>query len=433
MPRISDIEDTTNHRLDLPALPWFQKAMEGGLAAGSTNIISGHPGAGKSTLVAQTLGALAKQGVRSLYIPTEQSFDEVKRIFTRVVGPDVPGNIFIESIGDLTALPQLLQQKILSPSGEFYGCQVIAIDSLQGGGLMGTGGPVFQALQNYIETAKAAGTISFFVNHVTKTGDMAGPKALEHTVDTVLYLRTTFNLIPLFVPKNRFGPTSRDPIILVMTDEGLVESPHVSFEASSVLGYLGGNELSEAQASITIPRYGSHPSLNAPFLPAKKIQLLLKVLGTLEGVSIADLSYDINCYLPGSGGYDSVLDLPIAVAFLSSYTQRPVKEGSLFVGEVDLTRQIRAPSKTEYLKGLAQMILRNQPEKISRVYLAIQAADELANMKLDPGGKTVREVVEVRGVRDLDDLVNAIWFSPTSKYNLPEKESDMHDGASLFA
>ena len=229
----------------------------------------------------------------------------------------------------------------------------------------------------------------------------------------------------MFVPKNRFGPTTLDPIILVMTERGLVESPHSSFEASSVLGYCGtGDELSEAQASITIPRYGSHPALNAPFLPGKKIQQLLKVLGTINSINVADLSYDINCYLPGSGGYDPVLDLPIAVAFLSSYLQQPVDKHALFVGEVDLTRQIRPPSKAAYLISLARLLAKSRPERIKAVYISDKVCEELRGMRPFGGYPRVGELVQVHGVKDLDCLVRCLW-STVAGEEYPAREVSM--------
>ena len=156
-------------------------------------------------------------------------------------------------------------------------------------------GEKYKALLNFIDTAKGTGITCLFVNHVTKSGGIAGPKALEHAVDSIIYIRRALRLRPLFVPKNRFGPATLDPIVLIMDENGLKESPHVTSEASTVLGYSGiGGDFAEAQASVTIPRYGSRPGLNAPFLPSKKIKQLLKVLGTLKDIDVVDLSYDLS-------------------------------------------------------------------------------------------------------------------------------------------
>jgi len=113
----------------------------------------------------------------------------------------------------------------------------------------------------------------------------------------------------------------------------------VGAEASTVLAYSGiGEESAEAQASVTIPRYGSRPGLSAPFLPSKKIQQLLKILATLRDTDVVNLSYGVSCYIPSRHGYALVLALPIIVTLLSSYLHQPVDSQTLFVGEVDLTK-----------------------------------------------------------------------------------------------
>jgi predicted ATP-dependent serine protease len=179
-----------------------------------------------------------------------------------------------------------------------------------------------------------------------------------------------------------------------------------------VLGYSGiGKEFAEAQASITIPTYGSRPGLSAPFLPSKKIQQLLKVLGTLKDIDVVDLSYDVSCYIPARHGYSSVLDLPIIVALLSSYLHQPVDNRSLLVGEVDLTKQIRPPFERTYLASLAEVLVESMPRVISRVYLSEKASDEFKEMQPTEGGAKVGEIVEVHGVRDLDSLLYDLWPS----------------------
>jgi len=198
-----------------------------------------------------------------------------------------------------------------------------------------------------------------------------------------------------------------------MEAEGLNESPHVAAEASTVIGYSGiGEEFAEAQASVTIPRYGSRPGLSAPFLPSKKIQQLLKVLATLKDIDVVDLSYDVSCYIPGRHGYASVLDLPIIVALLSSYLHQPVDNQTLFIGEVDLTKQVRPPEMT-YLASLAELIVGTQPRTIGRIYLSEKAANEFKEMQPEEGRPRLGDLVEVHGVKDIDSLVIDLWPSLT--------------------
>ena len=418
MPKIMDIHDEGKKGLDISGLPWLGKALGSDLIKGGIYLLAGEPGIGKTTLALQLLGKISSQGVKVLYIPTEQSLSDVKRVANRIYGSEAEGvrstiseSLYIDTIDNLAMLPWFLNNRILPSEREYHGCEIIAIDSLQGGGLSTGVGANYKALIDFADIAKATGITCLFVNHVTKSGEIAGPKALEHTVDCIIYIRRALRLRPLFVPKNRFGPAALDPLVLVMDEQGLKESPHVTAEASTVLGYSGiGGEFAEAQASVTIPRYGSRPGLSAPFLPGKKIQQLLKVLGTLKDIDVIDLSYDVSCFIPGRHGYASVLDLPIVVALLSSYLHQQVDNRTLFVGEVDLTKQIRPPERT-YLASLAEVLIESRPRRIARVYLSERAADELRQMQPGKTGPKVSEIVEITGVKNLDSLIHGLWPS----------------------
>jgi DNA repair protein RadA/Sms len=422
MPKIGEIQEKDRRSLDVPNLPWLKKAISSEFIKGGIYLLAGEPGIGKTTLTIQILGELSSQGLKVLYLPTEQSLADIKRVADRLFSradfkdrPTIWENLYVDTIDDLSMLPWFLKNRILPAASEHNGCEFIAIDSLQGGGLTSGGGAKYKALLDFAETAKATGLTCLFVNHITKSGEIAGPKALEHAVDCVIYIRKAFRLRPLFVPKNRFGPATLDPIVLIMDEYGLNESPHVSAEASKVLGYSGiGGEFAEAQASVTIPRYGSRPGLSAPFLPGKKIQQLLKVLATLKDIDVVDLSYDVSCYIPGRHGYAAVLDLPIIVALLSSYLHQEINDQTLFIGEVDLTKQIRPPERT-YLAGLAEVLVESHPRKIKRVYLSDLVSEDLAKMRPKEGQPKIGEIAKINGVRDLDSLFQDLWPALTSK------------------
>ncbi|MCX7975092.1 MAG: AAA family ATPase [Candidatus Aminicenantes bacterium] len=414
MPKINDVSDEEKRGLSIKNLPWLKKAVGPELVEGGIYLLAGEPGIGKTTLTIQILGDLSAQGLKVLYIPTEQSLSDIKRVSDRLFGKKDKSkssnleNLFVDTIDDLSMLPWLLNKKILPRDSEYFGCRLVAIDSLQGGGLSTSAGSKFKSLLEFAETAKATGITCLFINHVTKSGEIAGPKALEHAVDCVIYIRRALRLRPLFVPKNRFGPSVLDPLVLIMDEDGLKESPHTVAEASTILGYSGiGDEFAEAQASVTIPRYGSRPGLSAPFLPGKKIQQLIKVLSTLKDIDVVDLSYDISCYIPGRHGYNAVLDLPIIVALLSSYLHQPVDRNILFVGEVDLTKQIRPPEKT-YLAALAEFLCESKA-KIKTVYISDKASDDLKRIKPNEIKPRIGDIVDVRGVPELDNLIAALW------------------------
>jgi len=414
MPRIIDVGDKEKRGIAFNNLPWLNKAIGPELIDGGIYLLAGEPGIGKTTLAVQILGDISNQGIKVLYIPTEQSLSDVKRVVNRLFkqkskdDTSVFNNLFVDTIDDLGMLPWLLNKKILPKGSEYAGCRVIAIDSLQGGGLSTSAGAKFRSLLEFAESAKATGITCLLVNHVTKSGDIAGPKALEHAVDCVIYIRRALRLRPLFVPKNRFGPSVLDPLVLIMDETGLKESPHTVAEASTILGYSGvGGEFAEAQASVTIPRYGSRPGLSAPFLPAKRIQQLIKVLSTLKDIDVVDLSYDISCYIPGRHGYNAVLDLPIIVALLSSYLHQPVDRKTIFIGEVDLTKQIRPPEKT-YLAALAEFLCESTSE-VKKVYLSEKVSDDFKQIQPGEMKPRIAEIVDVRGIRDLDSLIADLW------------------------
>jgi len=418
LPKIEEIFDKGPDQIRLRGMSWLEGAVSPGLIRGGTYLLAGEPGIGKTTLAIQVLGDLAMQGIKVLYVTTEQGLGDLKRAVMRIHGSgsgELPKAIrenffFDDSIEGIDALPRFLARRILTEGEEYHGIQALAIDSVQGRGLASTAQRKYKELYQFAENAKAQGLISLLIGHVTKKGQIAGPRDLEHNVDCVLYIRRAFRLRPFFVPKNRFGPALLDPLVLMMDDKGrLKQSPHSAAKSSAVLGYAGiGEELAEGQASVTLPRYGSRPELNAPFLPGKKVKQLLSILSTVKEVDLTDLSYEINCYVPRQQRYREELDLPLAVALLSSYLQRPVPDKSLFVGELDLTRRIRSPENV-YLAALAQLLLGPKRGKVSRLYISEDCANSVAKMRPEKQGQTVGEVVTFRPVPTLESLLQDLW------------------------
>jgi DNA repair protein RadA/Sms len=349
--------------LGVPRLPWLSQALGGGLVRGGVYLISGEPGVGKSTLGLQVLGEMAQRGHKVLYVTTEQSLADFEAALRRLFGsksgtlpPGITQSFHLEDrLKDVDDLPRFLTRQVLPLGQEYHGTKVLVFDSIQGRGLSSSSTQKYQALYEFLEMAKAQGLVTILLGHVTKGGQIAGPKNLEHNVDCVLYLRRAYRLRPLFVPKNRFGPALLDPIALVMDKVGrLSRSSRMVARSASVYGYAGrGREFAEVQASVSLAKYGSSPGLNAPSLPGPKMRQRLKVLSELEDVDLSDLSYEVNAYIPGRRGYSEELDLPLAVSLLSSYLQHDVPATSLFVGELDLLRRVRPP-KREYMEGLSR-------------------------------------------------------------------------------
>ena len=411
MPNITEIHDATSPGLDIPRLPWLQQAIGPSILLGKAYLIGGPPSAGKSTMLIQTLGELARQGVKVLLIPAEQGPADAKQLVGRVLGQEGAGmeNFYIDTITDLAGLTEFLNTKVLAPGSEYHGIQVIAIDSLQGAGLTSQAGMQYQALKVFIDSTRAAGIACLFAAQITKSDEIAGPKTLQHGMDCILYLRKAWRQRLLFTVKNKYLPEGADPVILTMGERGLAESMHTVSRAATVLGYRGkGDELTEAQASVSIPKYGSRPAVTAPYLPKTKIEQLLKTIGTISGIEALD-TYDISCGIPGGANqYKPLLDLAIVTAILSSYLHQPVADKALFMGEVDLTRQIRPPDR-KVLRGLSATIVKSRPGEIRTVYVAEKAADELREMRPVHGGPEVGEIVGILGVRNLDELVRELW------------------------
>lgn len=282
--------------LTLDRLPWLNEALGKGFVRGGVYLLAGEPGVGKSTLTQQVLGDLARQGVKSLYMTSEQSLNDIDASLLRLFGRagrlpnNIADNLFLEDrVKDVDDLPRFLTRQVLPPGQEYHGVKVIAFDSVQGKGLSPNARQRFQALYEFAEIAKASGVTTILLGHVTKSGEIAGPKTLEHNVDCTLYMRRAFRMRPLFVPKNRFGPAVLELIPLLMDREGRLErSPQANAKTASVYGYAEGiPEYAEVQAAVSLAKYGASPQLNAPSLPRQKLKQLFKVLGEVKGIDLS--------------------------------------------------------------------------------------------------------------------------------------------------
>lgn len=424
MPKIGEVQRGGHETLDVPGLPWLQEALQGGLTKGGIYLIAGEPGIGKTTLAVQILADLAKRSIPVVYVTTEQSLADIATVVDRVTNGlgareanAVRDNLFCDdTVAEIKDLPDFLARRILSEGQEYRGCRVLVFDSVQGRGLAATATQQYKSLYKFNDLAKNAGLCTLLIGHITKRGQVAGPKDLEHNIDAMIYLRRAFRLRPLFVPKNRFGPAVFDPLVLTMDGNGkLSKAPHTTARSSVVYGWSGiGENLTEAQAVVSLPRYGSSAELNAPNLPRARVKQLMNTISQLKDVDVTNLSYTINCFLPRRERYAEELDLPLAIALLSSYLQQSVPSGALFVGEMDLTSRVRR-SDANYLAELAQILVKVHSGTIRRVYVSIEAESEMrehlreqekAAQEEGTGGPTKIEVI---GVRDLTGLLGLLW------------------------
>ncbi len=207
-----------------------------------------------------------------------------------------------DGLYDIENLPSFLAHQVMSPSGKYYGVKLIIIDSVQGHGLSAGATRKYKQVYEFCRQCKSAGITVLLVAHVTKKGDVAGPKDMEHNVDCILVMRRAMIYRPMFVPKNRFGPAIFKPIPLEMdkTTTVLKLSPHSESVSSVARSYLGRQiGIAEAQASVALPAYGNRGKITAPGLPRREIEQLTNRMSQLPDMQIEDLDYTIECRLPG--------------------------------------------------------------------------------------------------------------------------------------
>jgi hypothetical protein len=156
---------------------------------------------------------------------------------------------------------------------------------------------------------------------------------------------------------------------------------------------------------LSLPKLGSRGGMNCPFLPQKRIKLIVDTLNGLPGIDIADLTYSIDVYVPVTRGYVPCAELTFAVAMLAAYVRLPVPGDMLFVGQLDLRRAIRPPNAA-YLQALATLLGDGMAPGVRRVVLSGAAAGMLAESF---PADLPRPDVELVGVRTLDELLALLW------------------------
>ena len=340
------------------AIAEFDRVCGGGLVPGSALLIGGDPGIGKSTLILQAMAALAagKSGQRlnCAYVSGEESLDQVRLRARRLGVADAPVQLAAAtSIRDIAA-------SLDRPDTP----QIVAIDSIQTMYLdnldsaPGTVSQVRASAQELIRLAKTRGFTLLLVGHVTKEGMIAGPRVLEHMVDTVLYFEGErghqFRI--LRAVKNRYGPT--DEIgVFEMTDAGLAEVPNPSalflgdrqreVAGSAVFAGIEGTRpmLVEIQALVAPSALGT-PRRAVVGWDGNRLAMVLAVLEARCGIAIG--ANDI--YLNVAGGLriaEPAADLAVAAALVSALAHEPVPADMVVFGEIGLSGEVRPVSQAE--------------------------------------------------------------------------------------
>ena len=332
----------------------LDRVLGGGVVPGSAILVGGPPGIGKSTLLLQAMHRLAASSAKTLYVSAEESEKQVKMRGDRI-GAAKSESLFVLGETSLEAIFAALEK--VKPA-------VAVIDSIQTvySGLLesapGSVSQVREVASRLTAHAKQTGTAMFLVGHVTKEGAIAGPRVVEHVVDTVLYFEETGGHAyrMLHAAKNRFGSTNELGVFR-MEDRGLTEVPNPSelflaerpsgASGSVVLAAVEGTRplLVEAQALVSKSPLGN-PRRTALGVDPARASLLVAILEKKAGLTLGDRDVYVNV----AGGVrirEPAADLPVAVAIASSAGEHPAGAKTVVFGEVGLAGEVRAVSQAE--------------------------------------------------------------------------------------
>ncbi len=333
----------------------LDRVLGGGMMTGSIVLVGGDPGIGKSTLMLQLAGSLAGTGRRVLYVSGEESEEQVRLRAARL-GP-VPDGLLVLTETDLELVLEAAAG--VSPDAVI----IDSIQTLSRGDLEGGPGSVTQvrecalALLHFAKGSKAA---VFLVGHVTKEGAVAGPRVLEHMVDAVLYLEGERyqHYRVLRAAKNRFGSTN-ELGVYEMLEGGLREvmNPSEAFlshgageraePGAAVVASLEGSRplLVEVQALVATSFYGTPQRVTSGY-DGRRLAVLLAVLERRVGLKLG--RHDVFVTVTGGLSLDEPgTDLGVALAIASSFLSRPVLAGTLALGEVSLSGELKRVARVE--------------------------------------------------------------------------------------
>ncbi|MCT6857473.1 MAG: DNA repair protein RadA [Bombilactobacillus mellis] len=377
----------------------LDRVLGGGVVPGSLVLIGGDPGIGKSTLLLQVSGQLEQTGGQVLYVTGEESASQIKLRANRL---HVQGKeLFIYPETDMNAVTQMVQQQ--KPD-------YLIIDSVQTMNIpdlssaIGSVAQVRAVTSQLMTIAKQQGVTVFVVGHVTKGGAIAGPKILEHMVDTVLYFEGDLhhNYRILRSVKNRFGSTNEIGMF-AMQDDGLKEvaNPSEIFleerlahaTGSAVVVSMEGTRpiLVEIQSLITPTLYGMAKRTTTG-LDHNRVAVIMAVLEKRANI----LLQNQDAYLKATGGVhldEPAIDLAMAMAIVSSYRNLGLAADECFVGEIGLTGEIRRVNLIDQrIKEAAKL-------GFQRIYVP---ANNEVNRKN-------QHQIEIVGVRTINDAIKKVF------------------------
>ncbi|RLE17987.1 MAG: DNA repair protein RadA [Acidobacteria bacterium] len=349
---ISKIEKSEHPRYS-SGIPEFDRVLGSGFVPGSLVLVGGEPGIGKSTMMLQVCEKLAHTGKRVLYFSGEESPSQIKMRGDRIGA--VSDNLFISSEVTVAGILSLVEQH--KPA-------MVIVDSIQTvfsediSSAPGTVSQIREATTKFLFAAKRSGVAFIVIGHITKEGAIAGPKTLEHIVDTVLYFEgERFHARRIVrAVKNRFGSTNEIGIF-EMTADGMVAVPNPSAvfiserareaAGSAIICALEGTRaiLLEVQALAADSNFGT-PRRMAIGVDQNRLHLLLAIME--KRLDFAIQRDDV--YVNITGGFavsEPAADLGVCMAVASSFLNKPLGEKDVFIGEIGLAGEIRSVAQLE--------------------------------------------------------------------------------------
>lgn len=349
---LSKVTTDEDHRI-VTGIGELDRVLGGGIVVGSLVLVGGDPGIGKSTLLLQMCRDLAAKQNKILYISGEESLKQIKMRADRL--GTFHGDLLLLSETNLDSIEDTIRK--INP-------EIVIIDSIQTmykeeiGAAPGSVSQVRETTGTLMHLAKGLGISIFIVGHVTKEGVVAGPRVLEHMVDTVLYFegdsKASYRI--LRAVKNRFGSTNEIGVF-EMRDKGLIEVNNPSEfmlqgkpegePGSVVTASVEGTRpiLVEVQALVCQTNFNM-PRRTAAGTDYNRVNLLMAVLEKRLGINMASM----DAYINVAGGMkisEPSLDLAIVLAILSSYKNRALDSNTIVFGEIGLTGEIRAVNNAE--------------------------------------------------------------------------------------
>ena len=355
VPEILSGEGASERSRIVTPIEELNRVLGGGLVPASAILVGGDPGIGKSTLLLQLTSQLADSGIKSLYVTGEESAEQVKlRAHRLQVGSTQSYIVAATNVHDILATIDALKHEV----------KLVVIDSIQTiyssdySSAPGTVSQIRAVAHDLITYAKRNDIIMLLVGHVTKDGQLAGPKVLEHMVDTVLYFEgdASYHFRILRAMKNRFGSVNEIGIF-EMTSGGLreVKNPSELFlmdrennvSGISVFAGIEGSRpiLVEIQALIA-PSNMPMPRRSVVGWDPNRLSMILAVLSVRYGLNLS--TYEV--YLSVAGGLkitEPAADLAVAAAIVSAANNQPLPQGSVFFGEIGLSGEVRKVNQVD--------------------------------------------------------------------------------------